>query len=99
MPFTRLKIVVFAPMPSASVSTTTEVKPGFFSNWRKANFKSFMVCCQLSVAGCSLLVVRWSAVQILRPLRDATRHHSINAHQRQRQGNGRKAAQQPGVEA
>ena len=30
-------------MPSASVTTATAVKPGFFSNWRKANFKSFMV--------------------------------------------------------
>src|SRR5207249_2307044 len=39
---TRLKIAVFAPMPSASVSTATAVKPGFFSNWRKANFRSFM---------------------------------------------------------
>ena len=28
---------------SASVSTATAVKPGFFSNWRKANFKSFMI--------------------------------------------------------
>src|SRR5438128_9508207 len=30
-------------MPSASVSTATVVKPGFFSNWRKANLRSFMV--------------------------------------------------------
>src|SRR5438552_13565697 len=34
-------MAVFAPMPNASVSTATAVKPGFFSNWRKANFKSF----------------------------------------------------------
>ena len=30
-------------MPSASVSTATAVKPGFFSNWRKAKRRSFMV--------------------------------------------------------
>src|SRR5439155_7684992 len=39
---TTLKIAVFAPMPSASVSTATAVKPGFFSNWRKANLRSFI---------------------------------------------------------
>src|SRR6185312_16389705 len=39
---TTLKMAVFAPMPSASVSTATAVKPGFFSNWRKANLRSFM---------------------------------------------------------
>ena len=38
-----LKSAVAAPIPSASVSTATAVKPGFFSSWRKANFKSFMV--------------------------------------------------------
>src|SRR5213596_1075498 len=32
----------FAPMPSASVSTATVVKPGFFNNWRKANLRSFI---------------------------------------------------------
>src|SRR5438093_12179722 len=37
-----LKMAVFAPMPSASVSTATAVKPGFFSNWRKANLRSFI---------------------------------------------------------
>src|SRR5438094_1442025 len=37
-----VKIAVFAPMPSASVSTATAVKPGFFSNWRKANLRSFI---------------------------------------------------------
>src|SRR6059058_4302541 len=37
-----LKIAVLAPMPSASVSTATAVKPGFFSNWRKANLRSFI---------------------------------------------------------
>src|SRR5437667_8017502 len=39
---TMLKIAAFAPMPSASVSTATAVKPGFFSSWRKANFKSLI---------------------------------------------------------
>src|SRR5881394_3695611 len=37
-----LKIAVLAPMPRASVSTATAVKPGFFSNWRKANLRSFI---------------------------------------------------------
>src|SRR6266699_1686496 len=40
-----LKIAVFAPMPSPSVSTATAVKPGFFSNWRKANLRSFIAQC------------------------------------------------------
>src|SRR5438445_12992671 len=39
---TTLKMAVFAPIPSARVSTATAVKPGFLSNWRKANFKSFI---------------------------------------------------------
>src|SRR5438034_11846465 len=39
---TTLKMAVFATMPSASVSTATAVKPGFFSNWRKANLRSFI---------------------------------------------------------
>src|SRR5207244_3812751 len=38
----RLKMAVQAPIPSASVSTATAVKPGFFSNWRKANLRSFI---------------------------------------------------------
>src|SRR6266571_1142623 len=29
-------------MPRASVSTATAVKPGFFSNWRKAKRRSFI---------------------------------------------------------
>src|SRR5205823_9365474 len=37
-----LKIAVQAPMPSASVSTATAVKPGFFSSWRTANLRSFI---------------------------------------------------------
>ena len=40
-PFTTLKIALFAPMPSTSVSTATAVKPGFFSSIRNANFKSW----------------------------------------------------------
>src|SRR2546428_4615729 len=47
--FKTPKIAVFAPMPSASVSTATAVEPGFFSNWRKANLRSFIVRCQWSV--------------------------------------------------
>src|SRR5881409_2101625 len=35
-------MAVFAPMPSASMSTATPVKPGFFRNWRKANLRSFI---------------------------------------------------------
>src|SRR5258707_12143743 len=38
-------MAVFAPMPSASVSTATAVKPGFFSNWRKAKRRSFILIC------------------------------------------------------
>ena len=38
----RLKIVVLTPMPSASVSTATAVKPGFFTSIRKAKRRSFM---------------------------------------------------------
>src|SRR5438128_12541513 len=41
-PLTTLKMAVFAPMPRASVSTATAVKPGFFSNWRKADLRSFI---------------------------------------------------------
>src|SRR5467141_3501962 len=37
-----LKIAVFAPMPRASVSTATAVKPGFFNSWRKAKRRSFI---------------------------------------------------------
>src|SRR5437867_13052123 len=41
-PLITLKMAVLAPMPSASVSTATAVKPGFFSSWRKANLRSFI---------------------------------------------------------
>jgi hypothetical protein len=37
--FKRVNIAVFAPMPSAS-EIATVVKPGFFSNWRKAKRRS-----------------------------------------------------------
>jgi len=36
MAFNKLKIAVLAPMPSASISTATMVKPGLFNNWRAA---------------------------------------------------------------
>src|SRR6266496_3530201 len=52
----RLKMAVQAPIPSASVSTATAVKPGFFSSWRKANLRSFMVHCQKSVVSCPLSI-------------------------------------------
>jgi hypothetical protein len=38
-----VKIAVFAPIPSEMVRTTVAANPGDFWNWRKANFKSFMV--------------------------------------------------------
>ena len=37
-----VKIAVFAPMPSASVKTATEVKPGLFANMRRAYRRSFI---------------------------------------------------------
>src|SRR2546429_5738632 len=37
-----LKIAALPPMPNARVSTATAVKPGVFSNWRKANLRSFI---------------------------------------------------------
>src|SRR5207247_3605914 len=40
-----LKTATLAPMPSASVSTATAVKPGFFSSWRKADLRSFITQC------------------------------------------------------
>jgi hypothetical protein len=35
-PWTTEKIAVFAPMPSASVATTTRVNPGLFEKERSA---------------------------------------------------------------
>src|SRR5438552_11356654 len=43
MALTKLKMAVFAPMPIANVIMATAVKPGFFSNWRMADLRSFMV--------------------------------------------------------
>src|SRR5439155_23844930 len=40
--FIQQEIEVVAPMPRASVSTATAVKPGFFSSWRTANLRSFI---------------------------------------------------------
>jgi hypothetical protein len=37
---TRVKIAVFAPIPSASVNTAVKVNPGDFRNCRTAYFKS-----------------------------------------------------------
>ena len=37
---TRLKTAVLAPMPNASDSTATAVKPGFLTSWRSPNLKS-----------------------------------------------------------
>src|SRR5437867_10283818 len=39
---TMLKVAVFAPMPSASVRTATNVNPGDLRSWRRANFRSFI---------------------------------------------------------
>ena len=44
-----LKTTVFAPIPSPRISTTSVEKPGYLRTWRKANLRSFMVCCQWSV--------------------------------------------------
>src|SRR6266446_1217016 len=38
----RLKTTVTVAMPRPIVSKVTPVKPGFFSSWRKANFRSFI---------------------------------------------------------
>src|SRR6516165_7342763 len=44
-PRTRVKIASFAPIPSASVMITTNVNPGDFRSWRKANLRSFISFC------------------------------------------------------
>src|SRR5207247_1229667 len=47
-------MAVLAPMPRASVSTATAVKPGFFSNWRKANLRSVITQCHHGIDfGCA----------------------------------------------
>src|SRR4029077_17157781 len=38
----KLKIAVFVPIPSASVSTARRVNPGDLRSWRRANFRSFI---------------------------------------------------------
>src|SRR5438128_3356981 len=38
----KLKIVVFSPMPTASVKTATQVNAGDLRSWRSANFMSVM---------------------------------------------------------
>ena len=43
MESTSEKIAVFAPIPSASVSTAVSVNPGDFRNCRNANFRSFSI--------------------------------------------------------
>src|SRR5262245_19535068 len=43
--FSSITTVALTPTPSASVSTATAVKPGFFSSWRKANLRSVMTQC------------------------------------------------------
>src|SRR5262245_29788936 len=59
MALTKLNIAVFAPMPSASVSTATAVKPGFLSNWRNSNFRS--VIGPLSVVSHQSSVIRYQS--------------------------------------
>src|SRR4029450_3232537 len=41
-PRTSVKMAALAPMPSASVLTTTNVNPGDLRSWRKANLRSFI---------------------------------------------------------
>src|SRR5262245_37241146 len=41
-PLKMLKMTTFPAMPSASVTTTTAVNPGFFSSWRNAKRRSFI---------------------------------------------------------
>ena len=44
--FITLKMVLFAPMPSASDATTTETKPGFLRRLRTAYFRSWIKVCK-----------------------------------------------------
>src|SRR5438067_937579 len=39
----KLKIAVFSPMPSASVSTAMQVNAGDLRSWRRANFTSVIL--------------------------------------------------------
>src|SRR5205809_6489697 len=45
----KLKMAVFSPIPSASVSTARKVNPGDLRSWRRANFRSFIVRCSDSL--------------------------------------------------
>src|SRR6266581_1809679 len=76
MALTKLKIAVFAPMPSASVSTATVVKPGFFSNWRKANLRS-------------LITQSFDRIDLCRPAGWQPASERSNDHQQQRGGDQR----------
>src|SRR5216683_341640 len=51
-------------IPSASVSTATAVKPGFFSNWRKAKRRSF-------IFGFTIYDLRFTRWQIANPKHQA----------------------------
>src|SRR4029077_20394946 len=41
----KLKIAVFSPIPTASVTTAIKVNPGDFRSWRRANFRSLILFC------------------------------------------------------
>src|SRR5215468_2643181 len=41
-PRTSVKMAALAPMPSASVMITINVKPGDLRSWRRANLRSFI---------------------------------------------------------
>src|SRR4030095_6475959 len=41
-PRTSVKMAALAPIPSASVMTTTNVTPGDWRSWRSANLRSFI---------------------------------------------------------
>jgi len=43
-------IDVFTPMPSASVTNATIVKPGVLINWRKAKRRADMEDCRFKIA-------------------------------------------------
>ncbi len=58
-PFTRLKIAVGTPMPIASVSTTTTVKPGCLRSDRSETRKSW-IRLPMDHAHAGRLVVSWS---------------------------------------
>jgi hypothetical protein len=38
----QLNTVVFTPMPNASVTIATALKPGAFNSWRSAKWRSFI---------------------------------------------------------